>query len=250
MHHFTSDGVDIAYLDEGVGDPILLIHGFASTAVVNWVTTNWVATLRHAGRRVVALDNRGHGASTKFYDPAQYRLPFMADDARRLLDHLGIERADVLGYSMGARIGTFLALDYPERVSRLVLGGIAMGLVNGPHLAEEIASALEAPDQDSIPPGIPRNFRVFADQTRSDRRALAACMLGTRETVPPERLAMLKPPVLVAVGENDTIAGPGGPLARLIPGAEFVPIPRRDHMRATGDPVFKAAVLAFLAKPQ
>jgi pimeloyl-ACP methyl ester carboxylesterase len=248
MHHFTSDGVDIAYLDEGEGDPILLIHGFASTATVNWVSTNWVATLRHAHRRVVAFDNRGHGASTKFYAAAQYTLPRMADDARRLLDHLRIERADILGYSMGARIGTFLALDHPERVRSLVLGGIAMGLVNGMRLAEEIVSALDAPNHETIPPGIPRNFRGFADQTRSDRRALAACMLGTRETVTRERLAMLKPPVLVAVGENDTIAGPGEPLARLIPDAEFVLIPRRDHMRATGDPVFKAAVLAFLAK--
>ncbi|MBQ0818022.1 MAG: alpha/beta fold hydrolase, partial [Methyloceanibacter sp.] len=100
MQSFDSDGVEIAYLDEGEGEPILLIHGFASNSEANWIAPNWVRTLTEAGRRVIAYDNRGHGESEKLYDPELYGAPTMAEDARRLLDHLGVEQADMLGYSM------------------------------------------------------------------------------------------------------------------------------------------------------
>ncbi|MCJ7527412.1 MAG: alpha/beta hydrolase, partial [Methyloceanibacter sp.] len=110
MQSFDSDGVRIAYIDEGEGEPILLIHGFASNIAANWCDAGWVRTLTEAGRRVVAYDNRGHGQSEKLYDPSLYGAPLMAEDARRLLDHLAIARADVMGYSMGGRIATFLVL--------------------------------------------------------------------------------------------------------------------------------------------
>src|SRR5690349_9374795 len=100
---FLSDGVEIAFIDEGEGEPILLIHGCGSNIDVNWSTTNWLQTLRRAGRRAVAFDNRGHGQSQKLYEPAAYHPAEMAKDAANLLTHLGIGRADVMGYSMGAR---------------------------------------------------------------------------------------------------------------------------------------------------
>ena len=131
MPSFQNDGVDIAYLDEGEGEPVVLVHGFASTKEVNWVNPGWVSTLTRAGRRVIALDNRGHGASAKLYDPAAYHSAVMAEDVRALLDHLGIARADVMGYSMGARIAAFLALAHPERVRSVVLGGLGIRLVDG-----------------------------------------------------------------------------------------------------------------------
>jgi pimeloyl-ACP methyl ester carboxylesterase len=97
MASFRNGDVEIAYFDEGTGEPIVLVHGFASTKEVNWVAPGWVTTLTRAGRRAIALDNRGHGASSKLYDPADYHTSKMADDVAALLDHLKIERADVMG---------------------------------------------------------------------------------------------------------------------------------------------------------
>src|SRR3984893_6274506 len=109
---FSHDAVEIAFLDEGRGEPIVLVHGFASTAQVNWVHPGWVATLTRAGRRVIALDNRGHGASTKLYDPAAYHSARMAEDIRALLDHLELGRADVMGWK---QIGTRIARSRSNR---------------------------------------------------------------------------------------------------------------------------------------
>ena len=248
MQHFSSDGVDIAFLDEGEGPPILMIHGFASTAAVNWVATGWTETLKRAGRRVIALDNRGHGGSTKLYEPALYRPSLMAGDARRLLAHLAIESADVMGYSMGARIAAFLAIEHPAPVRSLIIGGLGMALVDGIDGGEIIARALEAPTLAGLSEGPGSGYRRFAEQTGSDRRALAACMRGSRDNVPVSSLAALDLPVLVAVGERDEVSGSGERLAQLIPGAEYLEIPRRDHMLATGDKVFKQGVLEFLGR--
>src|SRR5580698_6895837 len=122
MASFKNGDVEIAYFDEGAGEPIVLVHGFASTKEVNWVAPGWVTTLTRAGRRVLALDNRGHGASAKLYDPADYHSAVMAEDVRALIDHLGLPRTDVMGYSMGARITAFLTLAHPRRVRSAVLG--------------------------------------------------------------------------------------------------------------------------------
>src|SRR4030081_1222643 len=116
MQRFAHDGVDIAFLDEGEGAPIVLVHGFASTAQVNWRHPGWVGTLTAARRRGIGAANRGHGGSSKLYDPAAYHSAEMAEDVRALLDHLDLERADVMGYSMGARIAAFFALAHPHRL--------------------------------------------------------------------------------------------------------------------------------------
>lgn len=243
---FRSDGIEIAYRDEGAGEPILLIHGFGSNMAVNWRSTGWIETLKRSGRRVVAFDNRGHGASGKAYEPELYRPGIMARDAAHLLDHLDIERADVLGYSMGARIAVFLALEQPERLRSLILGGMGTALVEGMGGEERIAAALEAPNLDAVPDDGFRIYREFAEQTGADLRALAACIRGSRESVSAERLAGLHLPVLVAIGTRDAVAGSAKGLARLIPGAQVLDIPNREHLPATGDRVFKEGVLAFL----
>jgi pimeloyl-ACP methyl ester carboxylesterase len=248
MQRFQHDGVDIAFLDEGEGEPIVLVHGFASNAQVNWVYPGWVATLTRAGRRVIALDNRGHGASSKLYDPAAYHSARMADDVRALLDHLGLGRADVMGYSMGARITAFFAHAHPTRLRRAVLGGLGIRLVDGVGLPESIADALEAPTLSDVDDPMGRTFRAFAEQTRSDLEALAACIRGSRQTLDRDQVAAIDAPVLVAVGSKDDVAGAAAPLAALLPHGRALDIPGRDHMLAVGDKVFKEAVLGFLAE--
>jgi len=246
MPAFVHQDVEIAFLDEGEGDPVVLVHGFASNKEVNWVNPGWFATLKRAGRRVIALDNRGHGASTKLYDPASYHSSVMAEDVRALLDHLSIARADVMGYSMGARITAFLVLGHPDRVRSAIFGGLGIKLVDGVGLPEEIAVALEAPSLADVGDPMGRMFRLFAEQTGSDLKALAACMRGSRQTLTRDEAAGIRVPVLVAVGTEDNVAGDGPALARLIPDARALDIPGRDHMLAVGDRVYKDGVVAFL----
>jgi pimeloyl-ACP methyl ester carboxylesterase len=248
MPSFTHDGVDIAFLDEGEGEPIVLVHGFASNKEVNWVAPGWIATLTGAGRRAIALDNRGHGASTKLYDPAAYHSTVMAEDVRGLLDHLSLPRADVFGYSMGARITAYLALAHPERVRSAVLGGLGIQLVDGVGLPEELAQGLEAPHLAAVTDPMARTFRSFAEQTKSDLRALAACLRGSRQTLSRAEVGRIAVPLLVAVGSKDVIAGSPQELAALIPGASALTIANRDHMLAVGDKAFKAGVLEFLVQ--
>ena len=248
MPAFVHGNVEIAFLDEGQGDPIVLVHGFASNKEVNWVYPGWVSTLTRAGRRVIALDNRGHGASTKLYDPAAYDSAIMAGDVAALIAHLGVPRADVMGYSMGARITAFLALVHPDRVRSAVLAGLGIHLVEGVGLPDTIALALEAPSLADVSDPTGYMFRAFAQQTKSDLRALAACLRGSRQTLTREEVDRIAVPVLIGVGSEDRIAGSPEALAVLIPGAQALVIPGRDHMLAVGDRVFKAAVLDFLAK--
>ena len=247
MHKFNSGGVGIAYETAGEGQPILLIHGFASTGRVNWWDTGWVRTLVDAGRQVITFDHRGHGASEKLYDSALYPAAEMAEDARRLLDHLGIGQADVMGYSMGARVAAFLTIAHPERVRRAVFAGLASRMITGVGGAEAIARALEAPSREDVSDPGAKSFRIFAEQTKSDLRALAACIRSSREKITVEELARISVPVLVVAGEKDDVAGEVEPLVKAIPGARGVTLPNRNHMNAVGDRGYKDAVLAFLA---
>jgi pimeloyl-ACP methyl ester carboxylesterase len=248
MPSFHNGAVEIAYLDEGEGDPILLVHGFASSKNVNWVYPAWVSELKKNGRRVVAIDLRGHGDSSKLYDPAEYSIEIMADDVIALMDHLKFDRADMMGYSMGGRITAWLGRVQPARLRSAILGGIGIRLIEGGGPGENVAEALEAPSLDDVTDPVGRTFRAFADQTRSDRRALAACLRGSRRLMTEAEATAIAVPVLIAVGTSDEIAGSADALGKIIPGSQVLNIPNRDHMRAVGDRVYKAGVLEFLAR--
>ena len=252
MQTFLSDGVTLAYRDmlpDGLdlGEPILLIHGFASSHRINWIAPGWASTLTQAGRRTILFDNRGHGESEKLYDPQDYATERMARDAVNLLDHLGVRRADVMGYSMGARIAAFLARERPERVLALILGGLGDHLVDGVGLPLGIADAMEAPSLAALLDPTQRMFRAFAEQNRSDLRALAACIRGSRQTMTRAQVGEILAPTLVAVGTADNVAGDAQALATLFQKGAALDIPGRDHNRAVGDKVYKAGVLEFLA---
>ncbi|WGJ14689.1 alpha/beta hydrolase [Methylocapsa sp. D3K7] len=251
MREFLNRGVRLAFIDEPPalddrGEPILLIHGFASSHAVNWVFPQWVKTLTGAGRRVIAFDNRGHGRSEKLYDPADYTMQKMAEDARALLDHLHIEAADVMGYSMGARIAAFLAKAHAHRLRSLILGGLGYHLVDRGALPLNILEAMEAPSLDGLTDPMQRLFRGFAEATKSDLKALAACVRGGRQMMNEKEIGELTLPVLIAAGTKDEVAGDSHKLAALFRAARVVDIPGRDHNRAVGDKVYKESVLYFL----
>jgi pimeloyl-ACP methyl ester carboxylesterase len=253
MEFFQSRSARIAFVDlpatgQDRDEPIVLVHGFASNHTVNWGSTLWTQTLTRDGRRVVALDNRGHGESQKFHDPKDYSLIGMGGDVLDLMDHLGIPDADVMGYSMGARITSFLAEHHPGRLRSAILGGVGMRLLMSDPNYLAIAAAMEAPSLDTLTDPMQRTFRAFAEQTKSDLAALSACMRGTRELLTPDQAAAIRVPVLIAAGTNDLLARDYHDLARLIPGAELVEIPGRDHNLAVGDKVYRQGVLEFLKR--
>lgn len=246
---FRHDGLELSYLDLALRGthrtPVLLIHGFASSIAVNWVGSGWTGMLLDAGYRVVAIENRGHGASDKPRDPASYHTTRMMEDARALLDHLGIPRAFVAGYSMGARISAFFALHHPRRVAGLALGGLGLHLVDGVGLPLGIAEALEAESGAGLTDPMQKMFRAFAEANGQDMRALAACIRGSRQSLTPEEVGRIETPTIIAVGTRDAIAGPPEPLAAMMPDARVFPIENRDHNPAVGDKTHRAAVLAF-----
>lgn len=252
LHHFHSDGLRLAYRDEpapgGHNTPVLLVHGFASSIEVNWNFPGWFKTYGDAGYRVIAIENRGHGASDKPAEPAAYHTDRMAGDALALLDHLGIERAFLQGYSMGARISSFVALRAPERLHGLALGGLGIHLVDGVGLPIGIAEALERPDPEAITDPTQKMFRTFAERNRQDLAALAACIRGSRQALTPDEVGRIATPTIVCVGTNDPIAGAPEPLVALMPAAEAFAIEGRDHNLAVGDRSHRQAVLGFFER--
>lgn len=241
------DGVDIAYSSVGEGTPILLVHGFASNASVNWEAPRWYKALSEAGYQVIALDNRGHGQSSKFYEETDYQLETMAGDAVKLLDYLEIDRAHVMGYSMGGRITAMLSYLHPDRVQRAVLAGNGYNMIDGGFPSSAIRDGLLAENPEDIQTETGRSFRAFAEQTKSDLKALAACIMGVRSKIERDLFEKLEPEVLVTIGTEDTVAQNGEKLASLIPNGQFKPIPNRNHMNAVGDRVYKEHVLEFLS---
>jgi len=197
---------------------------------------------------VIALDNRGHGLSSKSYDPAHYTPEAMADDAAALLVHLGLSGAHVMGYSMGARIAAFMALRHPTHVLSAFFGGLGISMVTGAGHWEPVAQALLADDEAQIVDKRGLMFRKFADRTGSDRRALAACVMTSKKELTADEVGRIHQPALVAVGSRDEIGGAPQPLAALLPKGEALLIEGRDHMLAVGDKIYKQGVLDFLAR--
>jgi len=247
MQRFASfDGTTIAYRDEGTGRPVLLLHGFAADQDANWTQPHVVDALVDAGHRVLAPDARGHGASAKPTDPARYADDAMVRDAQALLDHVGIDAVDVVGYSMGALVSARLVLVEP-RARSLVLGGLGAGLTDGrpPANRSAIADALLTDDASTITNPVARAFRTFAERTGADRQALAAIQRAPRAAAP-TRLEAISVPTLVIAGDRDVLVGSPQALADRIPGAAARVI-RGDHLTAVGDPAFRGAIVEFLA---
>ncbi len=250
MPTFDSAGVPINYVVEGSGPDIVLVHGFASSLEGNWRRPGIFDALVKSGRRVVALDCRGHGQSGKPHDPQAYADNAMAKDVLALMDHLGIETADLMGYSMGGIISATLLTTRPERFRSVILAGIGDAIATGGpprERGEAIARAMESDDGGKSENETARGFRIFAERSGNDLGALAAMQkTPRRHSYDPAAFGRVTLPVLVLIGEGDTLAGPADKLAAAIPGAKFVKVPG-DHLTAVGRKLAEAAV-EFLAE--
>jgi len=245
---FNSDGVKIHFEDQGSGEPVILVHGFASRAEHNWGITGWYKTLT-PHYRVIALDCRGHGQSDKPHDVKAYGGPMMENDVIRLMDQLGIQRAMLMGYSMGGHIAMGLLAHHPQRFRAVVLGGIgAGGGVSNPEARKPIVAALLADDKSKVSDARARQFREFAEANRNDLKALAACMASERRPIALSEFTRNTAPVLVVAGTKDDIIGKPEDLAVGIPHAQLLKLEGRDHLNASGDKRYHQAVLKFFAE--
>jgi len=246
MPLFTSfDGLTISYEVVGSGPDVLLLHGFASSALGNWIQPGIRDALVATGRRVTSYDARGHGASGKPHEVEAYSNDAMVRDAQALLSHLGISAVDVVGYSMGAIVSSRLVPVEP-RARSLVLGGVGGNLAAGQRRERfaRIAAALErraGAEGDAEA----RTFRRFAERNGNDLAALAAVQRAASDRQP-GRVRDIRVPTLVVAGADDLLAGSPAGLAERIPGAVARVVPG-NHLSAVGRPELAAAITEFLA---
>jgi pimeloyl-ACP methyl ester carboxylesterase len=256
MATFNSGGLSLAFDDiqpaEAAAGTVLLAHGFATSRAENWRRLGWYGAFERKGYRVIAMDMRGHGESEKPHDPAAYGRDALVGDLIALLNHVGVERVDLLGYSMGARLSLQLALQHPHRISNLIVGGIGGRMLQPPPAPSggptmTMPEAMLAEDPETIKDPTLKGFRLFAEQQGEDRAALAACSQGRGgAALGPDELAMISMPTLVVAGSRDQMAGDPQVLADAIPGARSVTLPACDHFSAIPHALFKAAVFDFL----
>ena len=246
MAYFDSKGVQIYYEEHGKGEPVVLVHGFASRADHNW-GAQWFDHLG-AHYRVVALDCRGHGKSGKPREPEAYAGETMGEDVIRLMDHLGIRRTLLMGYSMGARISLGLLRSHPERLRAVVLGGIGAVSASRPSFSRQpIVDALLAENDSAVTDERAKQFRQFAKITGNDLKALAACMGANRGDLTAEELTAkpIRVPTMIVIGTKDTLVGDPKLLRDSIPASQLVMLEGHDHLSAPSDQHYKEVVLRF-----
>jgi pimeloyl-ACP methyl ester carboxylesterase len=250
----TWDGLELAYQvwgPESSLPPVLLHHGFVADADSNWVAVGVVARLLEAGRLVVAHDARGHGRSEKPHDAARYGEQRMARDLGALVEEIGAEQIDLVGYSMGAVVSLLFASSCAT-VRRMVIGGVGAGVVECGGVDrrqvsnDSIIAALEAEDvaaaKDLAPGGLA--FRRLADALGSDRLALLAQASSVyQDGVALENIAA---PTLLLAGDEDPLAVRPQVLVDELPDGHLT-ILSGNHMSALADPRFASSIVDFLA---
>lgn len=259
---FDSNGVQIRYVDVGRGVPVVLVHGFTGSYARHWEGPGVMAALEAAGYRVVAMDCRGHGQSGKPHEASQYGLE-MVQDVLRLLDHLHIDRAHVVGYSMGGAIASQLLVRHPARLKTVTLVGagwegedltaitsLMTALADG--FAKRDASALisrvnsGSQAEPSAAEIAAMNESLFA---RNDHLALSACARGMTPlfSVAAASLRATKIPMLAIVGDDDTPNVESVKRLRtLVRGLEVIELPGANH--ATSVRPSAAPLVTFLNK--
>lgn len=224
---FDANGVKIAYFFQGKGEPVVLIHGWLSTAGINW-TLPGTSALLAKDYQVIALDVRGHGQSDKPTKEEAYG-PELVEDVVRLLDHLKIKKAHIVGYSMGGIIaGNFLA-KHPNRVLSGTLGGMGWLKVGG--IAQLGFAQIGKKDPDA--------------------KALAVCGRSLAKLALTEKeIKSIRVPVTVLVGDKDTLIKKlyVEPLQQVRKDWPVIEIKDANHITCILKPQFQEEIAAWLKK--
>ena len=259
-YYFDSNGVKIHYVVEGKGEPVLLIHGFTASIPMQWGLPGILSKLSK-DYQVIAIDNRGHGRSDKPHDPKQYGAE-MPNDAIRLLDHLKIPKAHVVGYSMGGFITNYLVATHPDRLITATLGGAGWTKPDDSRLAfmTDLADSLDngkgiGPLIDFLTPaGKPKPSEEFLSSVNqmimlnNDPKALAACIRGMKGlAVTEDKLRANKVPTLALIGEIDPLKVGVDEMQKVMTNLKVEVIDKADHMTAFYDPKFVDDLKEFLA---
>lgn len=228
MPFFDSTGVRIYYESVGAGRPVVLVHGLTSSIQQNWRRPGIVDALVKAEFRAVTLDCRGHGKSDKPYERGAYSGTQMGDDVIALMDHLSIDVADLVGYSMGGAIATSLLTRCPARLRRVVIAGVGDSVLGAGW---------------GIPRGSPRGRTRISGR---DFAVTSAIRNAERVAIDVEKLIGAMCPVLILVGSGDRVAGSPSRLAVSIRGSKMVRVPGT-HFSAVAHPTFRQAIVEFLS---
>lgn len=248
-HRYLHDGLHLSYLDNHLPSdkpPVILLHGFTASASINWLSTGWITTLSEQQRRVIALDARGHGESDKPHQEAPYEGQLMATDPLFLLEKLGIEQADFVGFSMGARMAAWAAILQPHCCRRLLLGGIGARLQSGIGNSDLIINALRATDLSEIKDRNARRFRRLAERGQNDLIALSYCIRPSRQAISDTHLAAISADTLILVGDEDDIAGDPNALLPKIARSQAKIVANANHFNALDNLAFMQTAIDFI----
>jgi pimeloyl-ACP methyl ester carboxylesterase len=245
VHYFQGrDGVRLAFRELGEGRPVVLIHGYFSTATVNWVRYGHAARIAAGGYRVIMPDLRGHGDSAKPHDAAAYPRDILTDDGFALIEHLGLTEYDLGGYSLGART-TIRMLARGARPDRAIVSGAGWdGIVHAVGRGDFFRNILTRPG--TFARGSAEWLaEAFLKTVGGDRVALLH-VLETFVDTPRESLSGIDTPTLVLIGADDHDTGSAEQLAAALEHGEYVEIPG-NHMSAVTKPELGMAIADFLA---
>jgi pimeloyl-ACP methyl ester carboxylesterase len=218
--------------------PVLLVHGFASSAEHNWRHPGWLDLLADCGREAIAIDLPGHGTAPKSADPASYHKV----EAHVAAAVEGRVPLDAIGFSAGAHVLLRLAADQPGTFRRLALLGIGRGVLEPADPEPIIAALTSEPDPENVTGVV---FRRLADGLGNDRAALIAFLRRPQRPLTPADLAGVTAQVLIVLGDQDP-AGPGDGLVAALPDARLVTLRGVDHFGTPADVRCMQAVLGFL----
>lgn len=243
----SPDGVNIATYDFGDPDAptVVAVHGFASGALLNWHAAGWVRDLTRAGFRVIAIDQRGHGASDKPQSSDAYTMELLVSDLLAVLDTYMLNEIDYVGYSLGARVGWEAARELPDRITRAVLGGVPDG--------DPLTRFRTDQARDFLANGTPVDDRLTeayltmaSGIAGNDLGALVSLVEGMRGGPQPDAANAPTQPVLFATGSDDRILEASRTIAAATPRGTFFEIPGRNHFNAPTSRAFRDASIEFL----